>query len=150
MRSLFSRKSRGALAPESPRAFFSRTPRKREMKSVLTLADCEWRAAAAGLKPLRLTRAQEMNKLCPEDAQGISLRCRWRRCQPWCQVFPLGSSGVCVRVCRAVLSCLVLSKPNNQYLLSSLSLPISVIIFACLCLCLFVSVSLSQGWWCEF
>ena len=27
-------------------------------KSVLTLADCEWRAAALGLKPLRLPRAR--------------------------------------------------------------------------------------------
>jgi len=35
-------------------------------KSVLPLADCEWRVAAAGLKPLRLPRTQ-LNKLCPVD-----------------------------------------------------------------------------------
>jgi len=42
----------------SIRFFFPEKNKRFLRKSVLTLADCEWRGAAPWLKPLRLPRAQ--------------------------------------------------------------------------------------------
>ena len=81
---------------------------------------------------------------CASFNNQVFKSCRFRRlrCQPWCQVFPLGSSGVCIRVYRSVLSYLVLAKLKNQHLLSSRSFSlyfhdnfcVSLSLFVCLCL----------------
>ena len=79
-------------------------------KSVLTLAYCGWRAAAAGLEPLRLPRTQ-WNKLCPVDASCQSNASYLSLSQLWgvlCTVSHLYRSGEGV-VDSGVVLCLAIS-----------------------------------------